>query len=40
VCKTKEHGGLGVPDLGNVNICLFASWIRSYSKDEENIGKL
>jgi hypothetical protein len=36
----KEHGCLGVPDLGNVNICLLASWITSYSRDEENFGKL
>jgi hypothetical protein len=33
----KEYGGLGVPDLANVNLCLLGSWIKVYAKDE---GKL
>jgi hypothetical protein len=30
LCLKKEHGGLGVPDLRNLNICLLASWIQRY----------
>jgi hypothetical protein len=38
-CKNKEHGGLGVPDLGNVNLCPLASLVKRYSKFD-GIGKL
>lgn len=37
ICKKKEFGGLGIPDLGNVNLCLLSSWVKRYLKDE---GKL
>jgi hypothetical protein len=26
----KEQGGLGIPDLRNMNMCLLASWIQRY----------
>jgi hypothetical protein len=28
VTMKKEYGGLGVLDLGELNICLLGSWIR------------
>jgi hypothetical protein len=31
----KEHGGLGIPDLRNLNMCLLSSWIQRY-QDSEN----
>ena len=37
ICKKKEFGGLGIPDLANVNLCLLGSWISRYAKDD---GKL
>jgi hypothetical protein len=39
VTMKKEFGGLGVPDLREVNLCLLASWIRRYSKDEGKLWK-
>jgi hypothetical protein len=37
ICRRKEFGGLDIPDLANVNLCLLASWIKRYSQDD---GKL
>src|SRR3954467_3050153 len=37
VCLKKEFGGLGIPDLGNVNLCLLGSWLKRYIADD---GKL
>jgi hypothetical protein len=37
VCKRMDFGGLGIPDLANVNLCLLSSWIKRYSMDD---GKL
>lgn len=39
VTISKEFGGLGVPDLRQVNICLLASWIRRYSLDGNKLWK-
>jgi hypothetical protein len=30
----KEVGGMGVPDLRNLNLCLLASWIQRYYTKE------
>lgn len=30
ISQKKEFGGLGIPDLGNLNMCLLASWIARY----------
>jgi hypothetical protein len=27
LCFKEEQGGLGIPDLRNLNMCLLASWI-------------
>jgi hypothetical protein len=37
ICKKKKYGGLGVPDLGNINLCLLGSWIKRYCKDDGKI---
>jgi hypothetical protein len=39
VCKKKEFGDLGIPDLGNVTMCLLGSWIKRYIKDDGKIWK-
>jgi hypothetical protein len=36
----KEYGGLGVPDLRELNLCLLGSWIGRYARDKDNIWKL
>lgn len=37
VCMKKEYGGLGVPNIRDVNLCLLGSWIKRYIKDEGKI---
>jgi hypothetical protein len=37
--QKKEFRGLGVPDLGNVNLCLLGSWVKRYIKDDGKIWK-
>ena len=39
VCKKKEFGGLGIPDLANVNLCLLGSWVSRYSRDDGKLWK-
>jgi hypothetical protein len=33
----KEYGGLGIPDLKDLNLCLLGSWVKRFIKNE---GKL
>jgi hypothetical protein len=33
----KKYGGLGIPDLKDLNLCLLGSWVKRFIKDE---GKL
>jgi hypothetical protein len=40
VTMKKEYGGLGVPDLRELNLCLLGLWIRRYSQDSDKIWKL
>jgi hypothetical protein len=35
----KEYGGLGIPNIREMNLCLLASWIRRYSLDENKLWK-
>ena len=37
VCMKKEHGGLGVPNLRDVNLCLLGNWVKRYIMDEGKI---
>jgi hypothetical protein len=34
ICMKKEAGGLNVPNLRDLNMCLLGSWVRRYHKDE------
>jgi hypothetical protein len=39
VTMEKNFGGLGVPSLRELNICLLESWIRRYAVDNDKIWK-
>ena len=39
VSHKKEFGGLGVPDLRNLNMCLLASWIQRYNLSDNVLWK-
>jgi hypothetical protein len=39
VAQKIEYGGLGIPNLAEMNLCLLASWIRRYQLDEHKIWK-
>jgi hypothetical protein len=34
VTMLKEYGGLGVPNIRELNLCLLGSWIKRYSLDD------
>jgi hypothetical protein len=40
VFMRKEYGGLGVPDLRELNLCLLGSLIKRYAADKDKIWKL
>lgn len=35
----KDFGGLGIPNLRDLNICLLASWIKRYNIDRDKLWK-
>jgi len=35
----KEYGGLGIPNLRDLNVCLLASWTRRYNIDGNKLWK-
>jgi hypothetical protein len=39
VTMKKEFGGLGVPNLRELNVCLLGSWVRRYSQRQGKIWK-
>jgi hypothetical protein len=39
VSMCKEYGGLGIPNLRDLNICLLASWIKRYQADNGKLWK-
>jgi hypothetical protein len=39
ISMCKEYGGLRVPDLRDLNICLLGSWIRRYQQDDGKLWK-
>lgn len=39
MAQKKEYGGMGIPDLHNLNMCLLASWIGRYHLNQEAIWK-
>lgn len=34
-----EYGGLGIPTLGDINLCLLASWVKRYHPGENKLWK-
>jgi hypothetical protein len=38
VSQKKEYGGLGIPNLAEMNMCLLASWVKRYHIDDINYG--
>jgi hypothetical protein len=39
VCMPKAQGGLGIPNLRDLNICLLASWLKRYSNGDGKLWK-
>ena len=39
VCMKKDFGGLGIPNIKDVNMCLLASWLKRYIADDGKIWK-
>jgi hypothetical protein len=39
LCLKKEHGGLDIPELRNLNMCLLASWIQRYQDSDGKLWK-
>jgi hypothetical protein len=37
LCQNKDKGGLGVPDLRNLNLCLLASCVQCYNDDDSKL---
>jgi hypothetical protein len=37
VCMPKAQGGLGIPCLRDVNICVLASWLKRYSENSDRL---
>lgn len=37
VAMLKDYGGLEIPNLRDLNICLLASWIRRYDQDKDKL---
>jgi hypothetical protein len=33
-CKKKDFGGLGVPYLADLNMCLLGSWVKRYIRND------
>jgi hypothetical protein len=39
VAMLKEYGGLGIPNMRDLNIFLLASWIKRYNVDNHKLWK-
>jgi hypothetical protein len=39
VSQKKEFGGLGIPSLADMNMCLLASWVKRYHLDNDKLWK-
>jgi hypothetical protein len=39
ICMKREFGGLGIPNLKDLNLCLLGSWIKRYIRAEGSIWK-
>jgi hypothetical protein len=34
ISRKKEQGGMGIPDLRDLNLCLLAAWVQRYQDGE------
>jgi hypothetical protein len=39
ICMKKKYGGLGVPNLKDLNLCLLGSWVKRFISDENKLWK-
>jgi hypothetical protein len=37
LAQKKEHGGLDIPDLRDLNLCILAAWVQRYQGGEETM---
>jgi hypothetical protein len=37
VYMKKDFGGLGIPNIRDVNLCLLGSWVKKYNADSGKI---
>jgi hypothetical protein len=37
ISMKKEFGGLGIPNLKYLNLCLLGSWVKRFMVDENNL---
>jgi hypothetical protein len=37
ICMKWEYGGMGVPNLKDLNLCLLGSWVKRYISDEHKL---
>jgi hypothetical protein len=37
LCKKKVFGGMGIPSLHDLNMCLIGSWIKRYIQGEGSL---
>jgi hypothetical protein len=39
LCQKKDKGGLGIPDLRDLNLCLLTSWVQRYHEEGTKLWK-
>jgi hypothetical protein len=39
ICMEKDFGGMGIPNLQDLNLCLIGSWIKRYIQGEGALWK-
>ena len=39
VSQKKEFGGLGIPNVADMNLCLLASWVKKYNLEDNKLWK-
>ena len=39
VCMKKEFGGLGIPNIRDLNTCLLGSWVKRFMQTEDRLWK-
>jgi hypothetical protein len=39
LCEKKDQGGMGIPDLRDINMCLLTSWVQRYQDSGSKLWK-